>query len=341
MSAESLASIPTSYATASIGTPQTPLQSKLEAIASAGWQGIELAFPDLLSFASRNLGKEVDSHDYDVLCNAGQEVRRLCEGLGLKIVMLQPFSNFEGWKPKSEERKDAFTRVKGWIRIMEAIGCNMLQVGSSDSLDIDTSRDAIVSDLRELAELLAPYNFRLAYENWCWSTHAPDWQDVWDIVKRVDRLNMGLCLDTFQSGGGEWADPTTDSGVIESLSRDELENRFQESLAELSATVPAEKIFILQISDAYQKRMPSRPDESGLSPRARWSSCLRPVPFAGGYLPVVEFTRAVLKTGFRGWFSMEVFDGGPEGTDSDWPDMPGYAKKAMNAHKQLLSESAA
>ena len=32
----------------------------------------------------------------------------MCKGLGLKIVMLQPFANFEGWKPQPEERKDAF-----------------------------------------------------------------------------------------------------------------------------------------------------------------------------------------------------------------------------------------
>jgi len=126
----SLSTIPTSYATVSIGTPQTPLPKKLEAIASAGWQGIELGFPDLLSFASQNLGRDVGPQDFEVLCNTAQEVRRLCKEQGLRIVMLQPFANFEGWKPQSAERKDAFRRVKGWIKIMEAAGCDMLQVRS-------------------------------------------------------------------------------------------------------------------------------------------------------------------------------------------------------------------
>ena len=124
----SLSSIPTSYATVSIGTPQTPLPEKLEAIAGAGWQGIELGFPDLLSFASQNLGRDVGPQEFDVLSNSAHEVRRLCEEQGLKIVMLQPFSNFEGWKPQSKERADAFKRAKGWIRIMETVGCDMLQV---------------------------------------------------------------------------------------------------------------------------------------------------------------------------------------------------------------------
>ena len=128
LSEDSLAQIPTCYATVSVGTPNHPLDEKLKAIAAAGFQGIELGFPDLLSFASQNLGKDVGPQDFGLLCNAGLEVKKMCEELGLKIVMLQPFSNFEGWKPQSEERKDAFRRAKGWIKIMEAVGTDMLQV---------------------------------------------------------------------------------------------------------------------------------------------------------------------------------------------------------------------
>ena len=113
LSKDSLSTIPTCYATVSVGTPDHPLDKKLEAIAAAGFQGIELGFPDLLSFASKNLGKVWDHKNFDVLCNAGLEVKRMCKELRLKIVMLQPFSNFEGWKPQSEERKDAFRRAKG------------------------------------------------------------------------------------------------------------------------------------------------------------------------------------------------------------------------------------
>ncbi|KAK0515080.1 hypothetical protein JMJ35_002459 [Cladonia borealis] len=342
ISKDSLSSIPTCYATVSVGTPNHNLEEKLKAIAGAGFQGIELGFPDLLSFASKNLGRDVGPQEFDILCNSGLEVKRICTELGLKIVMLQPFSNFEGWKPQSAERKDAYKRAKGWIKIMEALGTDMLQVGSTDS-PIPTARDVAVSDLKELADLLAPHNFRLAYENWCWSTHAPDWKDVWEIVKKVDRPNVGLCLDTFQTAGGEWADPTTQSGLLEGEeSREAIEKKFQESLQSLAATIPPEKIYILQISDAYRPKTPldSDPDENGLRPRGRWSSCLRPVPFDGGYLPVVDVAKAILKTGFRGWFSMEVFDGGPDGQDQEWKDMPGYTKKAMNAHERLLREVA-
>ena len=126
---DSLSSIPTCYATVSVGTPKHSLEGKLKAIAGAGFQGIELGFHDLLSFASKNLGRDVGPQEFDILCNSGLEVKRICTELGLRIVMLQPFSNFEGWKPQSAERKDAFKRAKGWIRIMEAVGTDMLQVG--------------------------------------------------------------------------------------------------------------------------------------------------------------------------------------------------------------------
>lgn len=182
---ESLISqIPASYATCSIGDSSTPLPDKLHAIAQAGFKGIELAFPDLVTFASQHFGNEVKEDDYERLCQAGGEVRKLCEQLGLKILMLQPFSNFEGWKPHTKEREDAMKRAKGWIEVMKAVGTDMLQVeirrsasrqnvdfaqvGSSDSEGITLDKKELAKDLAELADLLSTHGFRLAYENWCW-----------------------------------------------------------------------------------------------------------------------------------------------------------------------------
>ena len=202
---------------------------------------------------------------------------------------------------------------------------------------IGTDRQRFVSDLQELADMLAKKDFRICYENWCWSTHAPDWKDVWDIVKRVDRPNVGLCLDTFQSAGGEWADPTTESGLIEDVSKSDLENRFQRSMDELARTIPKDKIYLLQISDAYKVKPPLSKDvgNDGLRPRGRWSHDYRPLPFNGGYLPIIDVTKAVLKTGFRGWFSYEVFDSGPDGKGVDY-ELDTYAVSAAQSHGKLL-----
>jgi len=139
----SLESIPTSYATCSIGKPTDPLPKKLEAIASAGFKAIELSFPDLLSFAGDLLNKEVQPSHYDDLCTAGEEVKKLCDKLDLKILILQPFANFEGWPEGSKEREDAFDRAKGWIRIMKAAGTDMLQVGGPRTSNITKSHPDI------------------------------------------------------------------------------------------------------------------------------------------------------------------------------------------------------
>jgi sugar phosphate isomerase/epimerase len=87
-------------------------------------------------------------------------------------MMLQSFSNFEGWPRGSKERNRAFSRARGWVKIMEALGTDMLQVGSSDSEGISGDVRVLAEDLGELADMLAEKGFRVAYENWCWATRA-------------------------------------------------------------------------------------------------------------------------------------------------------------------------
>ncbi len=132
----SVQDIPTCFASCSIGCkPSHTLPKRLEAIAAAGFDAIELSFPDILTFASEQLKRDVQPSDYDDLCSVGQEIKRLCESQKLKILMLQPFANFEGWPEGSDQRRDAFDRAKGWIRIMEAVGTDMLQVGPMRCLE--------------------------------------------------------------------------------------------------------------------------------------------------------------------------------------------------------------
>jgi sugar phosphate isomerase/epimerase len=190
-----------------------------------------------------------------------------------------------------------------------------------------------VPDLQALADAFALRDMRIAYENWCWSSHAPTWADAWRIVRAVDRPNVGLCLDTFQAAGAEWADPTRPDGRMQDLS----DEAWKESIDALARSVLAEKIFLLQVSDAYRPNPPLEDAEvDGMRPRARWSHAFRPVP-GEGYLPVGDFAAAVLRTGFRGWFSMEVFDGGPEGKGKQY-ELGEFAKNAMNSHRRLIED---
>lgn len=123
--------IPTSFASCSIPPHfKASLPEKLEAIRNAGFDGIEMSMPDILEYGSHIEGKKIREDDYDTLSDVAGKIRILTDQLGLEILMLQPFSRFEGWQKDthSQERSEAFARAKGWIRIMESLGTDMLQV---------------------------------------------------------------------------------------------------------------------------------------------------------------------------------------------------------------------
>lgn len=187
-----------------------------------------------------------------------------------------------------------------------------------------------------IADYLAEDGFRVAYEDICWATAAPNWKAGWELVKKVNRANFGLCLDTFHIAAYEWADPTTVTGR-----RDESDTgqRFFDSLEELAATVPSDRIFLLQIGDAYRFPRPI-PAAVGVKPREIWARNSRPLPCGrGGFLPVVEIVQAIFKTGYRDWCSIEVFDGGPAGDRPRSESARKQAAEAMAAYQECLQES--
>ena len=125
----SLQKIPLSYASCSIGCgPNDTLPCRLEAISEAGFSAIELSFPDILDFGTLTTGHQIGPENYTAILPVAVEIRKLCEENGLKIMMLQPFSNFEGWIKGSTDREDAFARATGWMDIMDAVGTDLLQV---------------------------------------------------------------------------------------------------------------------------------------------------------------------------------------------------------------------
>ena len=154
------------------------------------------------------------------------------------------------------------------------------------------------------------------------------------------RPNLGLCLDTFQTAAGEWGDPTTASGRVEGVSAQDLQRMYEMSLQTLAATVPKDKIYVVQVSDAYRMMKPLRNGlyGNGQRPRAHWSHAFRPMPYDGGYLPILPMATAVLKTGFRGWFSLEVFDGGHSG-EGKQTDMGGFAERGIGSLRRLVQEA--
>ncbi len=109
------------------------LKGKLEAIAAAGFEGFELFENDLLSFEG-----------------TAREVRQMAQDLGLSIVTLQPFRDFEGLP--EPQRSRALLRAERKMDVMEQLGADLFFVCSSTSPHSSGSLERIAEDLYELGQ---------------------------------------------------------------------------------------------------------------------------------------------------------------------------------------------
>ena len=156
------------------------LEEKLQAIAAAGFKGVEIFENDLLSFNG-----------------TPEDVRDTVAGLGLHIVTFQPFRDFEGMPP--EKRARTFARAERKFDVMAELGCDLLMVCSSVSPDSAGGIDRIAADLHELGEHAARRGMRIGYEALAWGRHINDYRDAWEAVRRAGHPAVGLVLDTFHT----------------------------------------------------------------------------------------------------------------------------------------------
>ena len=154
------------------------LTEKLDAIAAAGFKGVEIFEADLLSFD----GTPAD-------------VRKRVADLGLEIITFQPFRDFEGMPPDSRER--IFARAERKFDLMGELGCDLLLVCSNVSPHSLGGIDRAAADLRALGESAARHGMRVGFEALAWGRHINDYRDAWEAVRRADHKAIGLVLDTF------------------------------------------------------------------------------------------------------------------------------------------------
>jgi len=165
----------TSIATVSLsGT----LGEKLEAIAAAKFDAVEIFENDLVTFN----GPPAD-------------VRQACRDLGLEIATLQPFRDFEGMPDGPRER--AFARAERKFDVMQELGCDLLMICSNVSPEALGGIDRAAADLRALGERAARRGMRIAFEALAWGRHINDYRDAWEAVRRADHPAVGLVLDSF------------------------------------------------------------------------------------------------------------------------------------------------
>ena len=342
MKLDNLDTIPLAYATLSLGMHKNhTLERKLHAASKAAFRGVEMGFDDLCSYSKQHTPGFKGEQDVPTLVKSAREIRSLCKELNLEIICLQPFQDFEG-ATNPNEREARFERADKYLTIMKELGTTMLQVGSTDNRNTIGDLDLISRDLASLCDLAATKNppCKIAYEPRCWGAHINTWEQGWEVVQRVNRPNFGISLDTFQVAGREWADPESETRLIEGYSERELTAKFEVNMDSLAKTIPGERIFYIQISDGLRMDPPIKEGQTtyrnGKPARRQWSRAYRPLPLQNGYLPVVRTLRAFLQTGFRGWTSIEVFEERQMDGDMDIPEK--YAVKGMETWKKLVEE---
>lgn len=231
------------------------------------------ALPDKLEAAAAAGFEGVEIFENDLLTFDGTpaEVRRMCADLGLAITIFQPFRDFEAMPEPQRGRN--LDRAERKFDTMQALGTELILVCSSVHPAARPEPERAAEDLREMAGRAAARGFRVCYEALAWGRHVNRWRQAWDIVRRADHPALGLCLDSFHTLA------------------------LGDDLAGLAGTVPAEKLFFLQLADAPKLSM------DVLS----WSRHHRLFP-GQGELPVAPFLKAVLEAGYGGPLSLEIFN---------------------------------
>ncbi|MGL4974358.1 MAG: bifunctional sugar phosphate isomerase/epimerase/4-hydroxyphenylpyruvate dioxygenase family protein [Bosea sp. (in: a-proteobacteria)] len=174
------------------------LQEKLEAIAKAGFQAVEIFENDLIAFPG-----------------TPAEVRRICGDLGLEIITCQPFRDFEGMP--SPRRQRGFDRAERKFDLLQELGSDLLFVCSNVSPEALGGISRMADDFAELGARAQKRGMRVGFEALAWAPHIHDFRDSWEVVRRADHPAVGLVLDTFhiQSRG-------TDLRPIASIPKDRI-----------------------------------------------------------------------------------------------------------------------
>ena len=154
------------------------LDDKLDAVAAAGFDGVEIFENDLIASSS-----------------TPAEVRKRCADLGLSIDLYQPFRDFDTVLP---DRLTAnLRRAEHKFAVMEDLGTDTMLVCSSVAGDAPDDPARIADQFHELAERASRRGMRIAYEALAWGRHVNRWNQSWDIVRLGDHPALGLCLDSF------------------------------------------------------------------------------------------------------------------------------------------------
>src|SRR5580692_7312187 len=215
-------------------------------------------------------GVEIFENDLLGFDGTATDVGRMIGDLGLVCTCFQPFRDFEGLTGSLRTR--AFDRIEAKFDVMNQLGAKLLLVCSTVHRDALGEIPRAVDDFSELAQRAQVRGLKIGYEALAWGRYVYDHRQAWDVVRRVNHPAMGLILDSFHS-------------LARKIPMDSLKD------------IEPDKLFLLQIAEA--PRMPME--------YLYCSRHYRCFPSQDD-LEVAEFVRGVLKQGYRGPLSLEIFN---------------------------------
>ncbi|CCK26193.1 sugar phosphate isomerase/epimerase [Streptomyces davaonensis JCM 4913] len=225
-----------------------------------------------LTAAARAGFDGVEIFENDLLASplTPEEIRARCADLGLTVDLYQPMRDIEAVPDDVFARN--LRRARHKFELMGRLGADTVLVCSSVSPQAVDDDALAARQLAELAELAQDFGIRVAYEALAWGRHVSTYDHAWHIVEQAGHPALGTCLDSFHI-----------------LSRSSDPKGIED--------IPGEKIFFLQLADAPLLGMDV----------LQWSRHHRCFPGQGGF-DVTGLVRHVLRTGYDGPLSLEVFN---------------------------------
>jgi len=215
-------------------------------------------------------GVEIFENDLLSFPGSPRDVGRMMGDLGLCCPLFQPFRDLEGMP--EPQRARAFDRMERKFDVMAELGVDLILLCSNCSPLASEDRGRMLDDFSELGERAAKRAMRVGYEGLAWGRHVFDHRDAWSLVRDANHPSIGLVLDSFHSLSRKV--PSASIGDID----------------------PA-KLFLVQVADAPWL------DMDYLS----WSRHFRNMPGQGDF-PLTDFAEAVMRTGYDGYWSLEIFN---------------------------------
>ncbi|WP_231609874.1 sugar phosphate isomerase/epimerase, partial [Rhodococcus sp. CX] len=154
------------------------LEEKLEAIAAAGFDGVEIFDNDLVASPL-----------------PPQEIARRCADLGLTVDLFQPIRDVEGVDPARFPA--VLHRVRRKLEVASALGAGTVLACSNALPDAVDDPDLSAEQLHAVGELAASFGITVAYEALAWGRHVDRVGRAWAAVLRADHPAITLAVDTF------------------------------------------------------------------------------------------------------------------------------------------------